>query len=88
MLLYPHERGQFDRLAASTGADLCAQYGPEHLLRLLSRMPWLLTHTALGPRPLETSVRCIEDLLHFLELNAAQLFPRGAYTGGGDEPAT
>lgn len=59
--------------------DICSVYGPEHLLRLFAKMPKLLAHTSLGDRALELTVKCLNDVLNFLKVNAPQLMPHSVY---------
>lgn len=40
-----------------------------------------LAQTRLNKRQTEANVKCLQDVLKFLSLNAAQLFPAEAYAG-------
>eukprot|EP00038_Savillea_parva_P025557 m.48320 g.48320 ORF g.48320 m.48320 type:complete len:596 (-) comp6979_c0_seq1:112-1899(-) len=78
-LLYPQEKKQFKAMTHGSDVDVCDIYGPEHLLRLFTALPAALAQTALGRRQMEANVKCLQDVLKFLALNAAQLFPAEAF---------
>ena len=78
MLLYPHEVDQFGVVSAAAD-DLCTVYGPEHLLRLFTKLPVLLAQTDLRARPLDLTLRCMQDVLRFLQIHQNKYFDARAY---------
>jgi len=76
-LLYPQEKAQFLGLGASV--DLCSVYGPEHLLRLLTKLPAAMAQTGLSQPQTEAQVKCLVDVMRYMSSNSDKLFPVDAY---------
>lgn len=76
-LLYPQEKAQFLGLGGS--ADLCSVYGPEHLLRLFTKLPAAMAQTGLGQPQTEAQVKCLVEIMRYMSSNSDKLFPADAY---------
>ena len=80
MLLYRHEREQYERLVASrcdaSGAEFspATAYGAEHLLRLLAKLPVLLVKTDLAPGELPQLAAKLGALVDHLAKRRGGLF--------------
>lgn len=67
--------------ALAAGQAPSAVYGAEHLLRLFVKLPELLPHTGAPEDQLQLLLRRMEDLLTYLQHQAAKIFaPIGEYT--------
>ena len=76
-LLYDVEREEFEHLAAE--ANVLEVYGPEHLLRLLVKLPEFLVHTPLFPDSLYYVRIVLEKLMQFLSKNIQKYFGDAEY---------
>lgn len=81
MLLYKEERAQFAEVTEEQpDLDLASIYGPEHFLRLLVKLPQLISHTRIDERGLAHISLCIQDIMKYmLGQDEATLFPLDAY---------
>lgn len=88
LLLYKTERVQFTELQeASPDAELCDSYGAEHLLRLLVKLPSMLSHARIGERGVAHLLVGLTDILKYLLLKETQLFLADAYVEYSEEYA-
>jgi mortality factor 4-like protein 1 len=79
VLLYRQEREQYERYKPTpdaSGPPPSAIYGAEHLLRLLTILPTLLTHTNLDSGEVPQVQSKLADFLRFLVRHQADLFLR------------
>ena len=81
MLLYRHEREQYERLAASqcdaSGAEFspATAYGAEHLLRLFTKLPAILGASSNISPPQANQLQIkLGDFLKFLQKNQERFF--------------
>lgn len=73
ILLYRQEREQYDKFARGRGPP-SSLYGAEHLLRLLSKLPSLLSLTDLLPDEVKRLQQKIPELYKFLVKNRSDFF--------------
>ena len=71
LLLYRHEREQYDCLVATLGLDLNPAdiYGGEHLIRLFVRMPRLLTGVIIPTTDMNDILSKYRDFIEFIKKN-------------------
>lgn len=75
ILLYKFERPQYLQLREEDDTtSVCDIYGPEHLLRLFTKLPSLLAHTQIEERGMTQLVHSLHDFLKHFERRAAALF--------------
>lgn len=80
LLLYKEERVQFKEITESKpDSDLASLYGPEHLLRLLLKLPTLISHAGIDERGLAHISLCVQDVMKFMLSQEEQLFPLEVY---------
>ena len=71
LLLYRHEREQYECLVATLGSDLFPAdiYGGEHLIRLFVRMPRLLTGVIIPSTDMNDILSKYRDFIEFIKKN-------------------
>ena len=74
-LLYQFERVQFARQLASASSStmLSHVYGFEHLLRLVAKMPELMTAGGAPPEVVAQQLRCVAAIIAYLETKISDL---------------
>eukprot|EP00038_Savillea_parva_P010043 m.187496 g.187496 ORF g.187496 m.187496 type:complete len:293 (+) comp17105_c0_seq1:36-914(+) len=88
-LLYEVERQQFkDFKEEFPDVDLTEAYGPEHLLRLLTKLPSLLSRAGVPAKGLCYVAKCIEDLTEYLKAHSKSIFLASAYIPTSDQGET
>lgn len=75
MLLYANERAQHDEICrAHPGVRASKIYGPEHLLRLFTKLPSILGAANLSPLEASQLQAHLGDFLKYLQKNSPVLF--------------
>jgi mortality factor 4-like protein 1 len=74
VLLYPQEAAQHADVVIAGTEDMCAVYGAEHLLRLFTKFPSFLAKTDMPPKHTEVTVKCLGEVLKYMQSHAAELF--------------
>jgi mortality factor 4-like protein 1 len=80
VLLYKQERQQYAEVTeGNPDSDLCSIYGAEHLLRLLVKLPTLISHARIDERGLAHITLCVQDIMKFILAQEDVFFPLEAY---------
>lgn len=88
-LLYRAERRQHDAAIAEHPDLRPSQlYGAEHLLRLVVKLPELLTAAGTKGEALTKCIRLAQGLLEFIEQNVAVLFPQEFHEAASAQAAS
>eukprot|EP00047_Mylnosiga_fluctuans_P022747 m.125234 g.125234 ORF g.125234 m.125234 type:complete len:287 (+) comp9371_c1_seq4:305-1165(+) len=75
ILLYKFERPQYQEIIEEDAdTSMCDVYGPEHLMRLFTKLPTLLSHTQIDEKGLAQLTTSLHDVLKYVEKNAGDIF--------------
>ena len=66
--------------SSASSSPLCCVYGGEHLLRLLVKLPFLLSDSELTPLQASALTSTVAALVHWLQAHEAEAFNSAAYT--------
>lgn len=87
MLLYKQERAQFEEtIPEGSKTSPSEVYGPEHVLRLFTKMPELLAYVTMEDEAMSHLLQKLNDFLKFIQKNSASYFSPSFYEAPSSQP--